>query len=189
MHPLDPLSAGEITAASQAVKDFVAVDKQHQLRFVAVSLKEPARADHPATSRQAEVVTLDPSTGLASEFDVNLGAGEKATVISSKKLPLGTQPMLTPDDCDLAEEIAKNSPELQAALEERYGITDMDKVCCDPWSVHFACDEDKKMAAWRDDGVPGRLVQTFLYQRMYGDGMEDNHVRKTNQSALGRLTK
>jgi primary-amine oxidase len=28
---------------------------------------------------------------------------------------------------------------------------------------------------YREDGVPARLVQTFLYYRAYGDGMEDNH--------------
>jgi len=180
-HPLDPLSAEEISLASAAVKDFAQVDK---LRFVAVSLKEPPTANktdpqHVVLKRQAEVVALNTATGIASEFTLNilLDGKQSATAVveSSKALPPGTQPMFTPDDCDLAEEIAKKSLELQTALKERYGITDMSRVVCDPWSIHLACDEDRAMTQHRSDGVPGRLVQTFLYHRQLGDGMEDNH--------------
>jgi primary-amine oxidase len=59
-------------------------------------------------------------------------------------------------------------------MRDRYGITDMEKVTCDPWSVHLASPEDREMTFWREDGVPGRLVQTFLYHRQYGEGLEDN---------------
>lgn len=44
-------------------------------------------------------------------------------------------------------------------------------VACDPWSVHVTS-EDYKPLAWRTDGVPPRLVQTFLYMRADAD---DNH--------------
>lgn len=171
-HPLDPLSAEEISLASAAVKDFAKVD---QLRFVAVSLKEPATNKTEEVKRQAEVVALNKATGIASEFTLDILDGKSAAVVESKALPPGTQPMFSPDDCDLAEEIAKKSPELQAALKERYGITDMSRVACDPWSINFASDEDRAMTKHRSDGVPARLVQTFLYYRKYGTGLEDNH--------------
>lgn len=69
---------------------------------------------------------------------------------------------------------------------DRYGITDMaQQVACDPWSVHLASDEDRALTNWRknDTGsssaslppIPGRLVQCFLYERKYGDGLQDNH--------------
>ena len=34
---------------------------------------------------------------------------------------------------------------------------------------------DAEYANWRKDNVPGRLVQTFLYHRQYGDDLQDNH--------------
>eukprot|EP00536_Pseudo-nitzschia_multiseries_P011282 jgi/Psemu1/243692/estExt_Genewise1.C_3750016 len=102
-------------------------------------------------------------------------------------------PLLTPDDCELAEAIVQSSETVATALKERYGIDDISRVACDPWSVHLAgpaaAAETERLVNWRrksksknkndetddDDWVPGRLVQTFLYHRQYGDGLEDNH--------------
>eukprot|EP00957_Ditylum_brightwellii_P070864 5385179-Ditylum_brightwellii.AAC.1 len=86
--------------------------------------------------------------------------------------------MLTPDDCDLAEANAKASPEVQAAVLERYGITDMEaQLVCDQWSVHLASPEDKSLTFHPTTSKPQRLVQTFLYQRMHGSfkNKEDNY--------------
>lgn len=110
--------------------------EESHVRFVAVTLKEPPpHAKEEDVQRLVEVIVLNPSTGIATELVV-----KENDVISSNKLPYGTQPMLTPDDCFLAEEIAKSSKELQVALKERYGIIDMDKVVGDPVSIpskHF----------------------------------------------------
>lgn len=177
VHPLDPLTSEEIKAASSIVQSFLGLTPENvvqQLRFVAVSLAEPPKKDYLAgnkTPRTAEVVALNPTTGLAAEYKVDLEAWK---VSFSKELPKGVQPLLTPEDCDLAEAIVQSSPEMAAIMKERYGITDMSKVACDPWSVHLANETDREMTFWREDGVPGRLVQTFLYLRMYGEGMEDN---------------
>ena len=46
----------------------------------------------------------------------------------------GAQPLLTPDDCSDAEEIAKADAQVQQLLKQR-GITDLDLVAADPWSV------------------------------------------------------
>lgn len=46
----------------------------------------------------------------------------------------GMQPMLTPDDCFDAEEIAKADAGVRTLLAAR-GITDLSLVVCDPWSV------------------------------------------------------
>lgn len=162
-----PLSAEEISAASASVRHHVGHDTT--LRFVAVSLKEPSRSG-PA-GRQAEVVALNPSTGLASEFKVDLTSSK---VTSSKTLEAGLQPMFSPDDCDLAEAIVQRSALVQQILRERYGIDDISRVACDPWSVNLACAEDKALTIG-EGGKPARLVQTFLYHRQLGDGLEDNH--------------
>jgi len=45
----------------------------------------------------------------------------------------GVEPLASPDDCLLAEEIAKADPKVREQLKLR-GVTDMDLVACDPWS-------------------------------------------------------
>ena len=179
VHPLDPLTADEIEQASDAVKKYLGLTPantvQH-IRFVCVSLLEPPKKDYISgikTPRSAEIVALNPYTGIGSEYKVDLEANK---VISAEDLPPGVQPLLTPEDCDLAEAIVQSSPEIAAIMKDRYGITDMSTLVCDPWSIHLANDVDREMTMWREDGVPGRLVQTFLYQRQYGSikDMEDN---------------
>jgi primary-amine oxidase len=196
---LVPLSAAEIEAAAAAVRRYCdAGTNPLRLRFVAVSLLEDGK--DVAGRRCAEAVVLNPSTGLASELVVVLGDGEEgapAEVTSCVTLPPGRQPMFTPDDCDLAERIVQESEWVQRVLSDRYGITDMERVACDPWSVHLAGGEDDlDLTEWRkkekergegggegggDAGredtvaVPPRLIQTFLYLRQNGDGLQDNH--------------
>jgi primary-amine oxidase len=212
-HPLDPLTVDEIRAAATAVKDHhhllsssAAEDEQetssNSLRFVAISLKEPSRlscsdddkgeqGDDKRGGRAAEVVVLNPATGLAYEYLVDILSDvdkkNAAVVHSVVQVEKGRQPLLTPDDCDLAESIVQSSVEMQRIVLERYGIQDMKRIACDPWSVHLADETDRdELVNWRskhdtagrDNGnVPGRLVQTFLYHRQYGDdeNLQDNH--------------
>ena len=46
----------------------------------------------------------------------------------------GVQTLFHPDDCFMAEDIAKKDPEVQRKLRDDYGITDLSLVACDPWS-------------------------------------------------------
>jgi len=171
-HPLQSLMANEIQKACKATKNRLNGDN---IRFVAISLSEPAKQD--TTSRTAEVVALNPDTGIATELTIELyDKSEETNVTKCLDLPAGVQPMFTPEDCDLAEEICKSSVEVQEALKERYGITDMTRIAADPWSVHLASDDDVSMTkSTNGDGPPRRLVQTFLYQRVDGTNLEDNH--------------
>ena len=168
-HPLCSLTPDEIRGAAQAVKDHYN-NAPTTIRFVAISLKKPNK-NNVSGQRQAEVLILNTETGLASELIVALEGDAEVTY--TKELERGVQPLLTPDDCDLAEEISKSSTELQTALKERYGITDMSRIAADPWSVHLASEQDAALT--ESDGLPRRLVQTFLYQRMEGGDLEDNH--------------
>jgi primary-amine oxidase len=229
MHPLDPLTAGEIRVVSAAIRSSLGISesddpRDERLRFVAVSLQEPFKAlllqfekgredGKPMTlPRQAHVITLSPETGLATEYVVQIPVNmetvtgnesdDKLETLSSLNVPAipiviltqktlapGIQPMLTPDDCDLAESIVKASEEVQAALLDRYQITDMNRIACDPWSLHIASHEDVQLIHYNenisytvdDDSDnhayrPARLVQTFLYLQCYGgEAYEDNH--------------
>jgi primary-amine oxidase len=135
------------------------------------------------------VVVLDPTTGLATEIVVQLkkdgcddAAASESTVITCVTLPPGRQPMFTPDDCDLAEQIVQESEWVHQVLKDRYQIEDVTRVACDPWSVHLAGGEDELvLTEWRNSGegegsaIPARLIQTFLYLRQNGGGLEDNH--------------
>ena len=185
-HPLDPLSSEEISRASQIVREHLGIALSddpdlHKLRFTAVSLQEPPKQqlwsflheqrNTPPPRRCAEIVVLQPNTGLASEYTVDLTSHE---LLSSRTLAPGVQPLFTPEDCDLAEAIVQASPEVAQALYDRYGITDVSTVACDPWSVNLACEADRELTQWNGD-TPGRLVQTFLYHRQYGTGLQDNH--------------
>jgi primary-amine oxidase len=168
-HPLDSLTAEEIRVASTAVKKLMNVGN---LRFIAITLLEPPK-NISSPIRSAEVVVLNPGTGIATELTVVLNTSE---VSKCKHLPPGVQPMFTPEDCDLAESIAKNSPVLKKALKERYGIEDMARIAADPWSVSLADENDKNLTiSPNPTDPPRRLVQTFLYQRVQGTDLEDNH--------------
>lgn len=173
-HPLQSLTANEIQKASKATKSRLNGDN---VRFVAISLSEPGKNSAAPPVRSAEVVALNPDTGIATELLIALNddSSDEATVTKCQDLPPGVQPMFSPEDCDLAEEICKASEEVMAALKERYGIDDMSRIAADPWSVHLASEEDIAMTRSDNGGPPRRLVQTFLYQRVDGKNLEDNH--------------
>ena len=170
-HPLASLTPTEIQLTSAAVKQ--AFGSDDEIRFVAVSLKEPDKTKPTPKSRQAEVIIL--INGMAYELTVELaGNDEDAKIVFEKALPAGVQPLLTPEDCELAEEIVRESTDLASILKERYGIQSMAEVAADPWSVHLASKEDEEMIQSSDD-MPRRLVQTFLYFRPDGGDMRANH--------------
>lgn len=163
-HPLDQLDSAEIRTAASAVRESFADDF---IRFSYITLSEPPkkqlakfRAGDVELPRYAHVCVMVPATGLAHEILVALPSGE---VHSRVELPPGTQPVFTPDDGSRAEEIVKKDAAFAELMKERYGIQDMAHVVCDPWSVHVAC-PDYPPLHWRE-GIPARLVQSFLYRR------------------------
>ena len=64
---------------------------------------------------------------------MDVGSG---IVLETRELEGGQQPMLTPDDCLLAESVVKDDPRFKSLLAERYGILDAEKVACDV-SLHY----------------------------------------------------
>ena len=177
-HPLDDLTAAEITAAASVVKAALLADasdgaSDDEIRFSYVTLAEPAKlamaayvtGEGPRPPRRAEVIATIVSKMDAYIFVVNLG--DEPSVASKNPVPEGCQPLFSPDDCFLAEEIVKADEAVCAEIAERYGVDPADfgtSLICDPWSVHVAT-PDFEPLKWRPDGRAARLIQCFLYWR------------------------
>lgn len=151
-HPLDQLSAAEITqAAALATKYATSVSKpsprfntitlavrytKHARKTPSTSIpKEPTKAQLIAFNKSGTVpprcafciLQFPPSLDIV-EATIDLPAGK---VLQWINVP-NAQPVATPDDCFAAEAIAKQDETVKKLLAAR-GITDTDLVACDPW--------------------------------------------------------
>jgi len=59
----------------------------------------------------------------------------------------GIQPMVTLDDCLEAEDICKGDKGFQQLLRDRYDITDLASVACDPWYYGGRYRDSKHLAS------------------------------------------
>lgn len=153
-HPLDQLNASEIRAVAGAVNEYLMrtnyvgkTNPPSAPRFNVITLAEPAKADllamaaecTPAPPRQAGVIFITPTSCTSHEALVDIsiqeGVGLTADVVTCLPLAAGVQPLLSPDDCDLAESIVKLDAGVARLLKERYGIVDMG--ACE--RVRFQC--------------------------------------------------
>jgi primary-amine oxidase len=158
-HPLDPLSADEIAAVVAAIRSVK--DPDNRMRFVSVTLQEPAKEvvgdfRHGAPiARAAEVVLLDPPERCGFEALVDVHSGELLRWES-----LGSrQPALMPDEYFEVEQQLKADPRFQEAIARR-GL-DLDLVRVDPVPP----------GAWGDvDGAGRRLCRALAWVLPYPDG-------------------
>jgi len=134
LHPLEPLTAEEITSAVQIVRTERVLHER--VRFASVTLHEPPkdvvfafRQGDPIT-RAAFLILLDNADGATYEVLVSITQGK---VTSWRHVP-GVQPSIMLDEFFECEQAVKASPEFQAALRKR-GITDVDLLMVDPWSA------------------------------------------------------
>jgi len=136
-HPLDPLTAGEISEAAAIVRRDQGVGDGW--RFASIELREPAKADLPALEdgrlvrREALVVCWNRADGQAYRGTVSLTGDE---VTNWEHLP-GQQPNITVDEWHECDEMLRAHPDLVAALARR-GITDMSRVLTDMWAYGAA---------------------------------------------------
>jgi primary-amine oxidase len=132
-HPLDPLTAGEISKAAAIVRRDRGVGDEW--RFASIELREPAKADLPALEdgrlvrREALVVCWNRADGQAYLATVSLTGDE---VGDWEHLP-GQQPNITVDEWHECDEMLRAHPDLVAALARR-GITDLSRVLTDMWA-------------------------------------------------------
>jgi primary-amine oxidase len=133
-HPLDPLTAEEITSVAAVLRRDRGVEPP-RWRFGAIELVEPAKAaprDERAR-RAARAVCWNRESGEAYRAMVSLGGPE---VTAWDHLP-GVQPNMTVDEWHECDEMLRAHPLLTAALARR-GITDMSLVLTDVWAYGAA---------------------------------------------------
>jgi primary-amine oxidase len=160
-HPLEPLSAEEISAAATVLRDAGHVGPTS--RFVSLALREPAKAavhafdaDGTDVPREADAIVLDRADGRTYEATVSLS---DSTVTRWEHVP-GVQPQVTLEEFFACEETVKSDPAVQEALRAR-GITEFDGVMVDPWSAGHYGDEEA-----------GRLVRALVWIKI--GGPDDN---------------
>ncbi len=145
IHPLEPLTAKEISAAVEILRTTQNLGPSY--RFVSVVLHEPPKEQIinfegvDSTDREAFVVLLDNADGSTYEAVVSL---TQKVVGSWKHVPT-VQPQIMLDEMHEAEAAIKADPEFQEALRKR-GVTDFDLVIVDPWSAgHYGDEEGRRL--------------------------------------------
>lgn len=132
LHPLEPLSATEITQAVALIRADARCGPQ--VRFVSVELHEPPKARvlayeaGDAPPREAFLNLLDRATGAAYEAVAALSEG----IIKEWTHIPGVQPMLMAEEAGECEDLCKADAQFQAALARR-GVTDLDLVMVEGW--------------------------------------------------------
>jgi primary-amine oxidase len=156
-HPLTPLDAEEIRQAVEIIR--ADADFGDRFLFEVVELKEPpvaamaAYAEGKTWPREARAnIFLDDKPGVW-RLTISLTDG----VVTSRSFLPDAKPMIQLEQFIQIEDIVRAHPEFIAACAKR-GITDMSKVCVDPWSAG-------------EFNVPGEeggyLSHTFCWLRLY----------------------
>lgn len=140
-HPLDPLTADEVTATTAAVRgadEFQALSDRW--RFVTIDLREPgkdevlswsAHQDGDRPAREAEVVLLDRGDGATHEVVVALNRDGEGAIASWLRRE-DVQPMAVVTELMEAEELVKGDETFRAALAKR-GVEDFEAIQIDAW--------------------------------------------------------
>jgi primary-amine oxidase len=130
-HPLDPLTADEIRAATEIMR---ADARLADAMLPFISVQEPAKADvlawrpgQPIVRRARAMATT--STG-AFDVVVDLAAKRLVSVVEHR----GAQGPVTGSESARGSRLTLENPRFQNALRAR-GITDFGKVFCAPWSA------------------------------------------------------
>ncbi|HTZ59714.1 MAG TPA: primary-amine oxidase [Acidobacteriaceae bacterium] len=134
-HPLDPLSAAEISAATRILQNHF--QWGDDLRVETIDVHEPAKdvvrnfAPENAPPRVARFHVY--KRGVMGVWDglVDLGEGKVIAADFKEK----ARPMIAIKEILLIEETVKADPRFQEALRRRGLIEDLEKVCIDPWTV------------------------------------------------------
>ena len=147
-HPLDPLTAEEITGAWEILRSQRTLGLR--TRVVSIALQEPPKetvlAHRPgdALERTAAVVLMDSAEGKTYEAVVSLTGKD---VVAWRHVP-GVQPSIVLDEFFECEAAVRADPRWQEALRKR-GVTDFSLTMVDPWSAGnfgFPDDEGRRLS-------------------------------------------
>ncbi|MGO8955988.1 MAG: primary-amine oxidase [Streptosporangiaceae bacterium] len=130
-HPLDPLTADEISRAAGTLRVEKGLDERW--RFASIELAEPAKGELAAEpggiTRRARVVCWNTADGQTYRALVSLA---NDTVPQWEHLP-GQQPNMTVDEWHECDRMLRGHPAVVDALASR-GITDLSRVLTDVWA-------------------------------------------------------
>jgi primary-amine oxidase len=133
-HPLQSLTADEIRKVAAIVRR--AAPYGSDTRFETIELLEPHKADVRAFERGSRIrrfarvnVFSAKTIGVTALF-VSL---DDEAIVSREEFP-DKRPMIQIEQFTAIEEFVRKNPAFIAACARR-GITDMNKVCIDPWSA------------------------------------------------------
>jgi primary-amine oxidase len=133
-HPLDPITADEVTAVREIVRRERALSRT--ARFVTIRLEEPSKevirafAPGDPIDRRAFVVVMDRSAKSLHDGVVSITGNE----VVSWQGRRGLQAPLIMDDVEIAKRLIREDARWQEAMRRR-GIDDFDRVHIDPWMV------------------------------------------------------
>ena len=155
-HPLEPLTAEEVTAATTLLKEARGLGAT--ARFVFVHLHEPTKAALAGWSpesplpREAEIVLYERGERMLYEAVVSLSEG---SVLSWRARP-GVQAPVMAEEFFATEDIVRADERWQEAMRRR-GITEFDLAMIDPWASSWTGPED-------DPGAR-RIVRPLTWMR------------------------
>ncbi len=115
-HPLDPLSAEEISRAAGILREEKSLNER--VRFAGVVLNEPPKESVLAFEkgedfeRQAEIVAVDANSGKSFEAVVSVTRGQ---VVSWEEIEGDIQPPIVLEEFDECEQACKDNPEYREA--------------------------------------------------------------------------
>jgi len=158
-HPLQPLTPAEIGKVVQVV--MANPPYGADTRFETIELMEPEKSvvrSHQAGApiqRNARVNVFSAKAIGVTRMTVSL---DESKILTMTELP-DQRPMIQLEQFIPIEAIVRADPRFIAACEKR-GITDMSKVCIDPWSAG-------------NFGIPGEegrhLAHVFAWLRLYAN--------------------
>ncbi|UWQ55954.1 copper amine oxidase [Leisingera caerulea] len=162
-HPLDPLSAGEITRAITVIAASGRVNKD--TRAPVIRLKEPDKSDIRAwqpgepMARMAEVILR--VSGETIEVDVDLATD---TMIRWEAVP-GAQPRILSSEWQSAQAAVKSDPRWQEAMRAR-GYETFDEIFCESLSSgHFGNPAQSRRRLMKLPCFDTRGTETNIYAR------------------------
>jgi primary-amine oxidase len=153
LHPLEPLSAEEVSAASAILKAEKGLNGS--ARFVFISLHEPPKAAvqaGEAVPREAFVVLYEKAERKTYEAVVSL---TDSSVVSFAHVE-GVQPPVTFEEFMACEAVVQANPDWQAAMRLR-GVEDFSLAMIDPWAAGYGGPED--------DPAVRRIVRPLTWLR------------------------
>jgi primary-amine oxidase len=159
-HPLDPLDADEIAAATAVLRREGRLGER--VRVHAVALREPPKAavlDHregDPLDREVAIVLRDRDRRLTCEALVSVTHGE----VRGWRERTDVQPPLTIDELLTCESTIKADPQWQAAMRRR-GIENLELAMVDPWPLGYNGPEDAPER--------GRAIYGLTWVRVHED--------------------